>query len=130
MTKKAAGNNTFEVLLRSVNLDLILSKVTSLIRIALLICILIAVIILFFTPFLTGESNNNIVAGFFYLGFYSVIWGTIPSMILLIAIALDNKYRFKPKLQPIRTEVRFLTANVIIILLVATLIGLIRWMMD
>ena|SRR5687768_9659305 len=115
-------------LLRVDNLDKIIRKVTLLVRVALIVCILLSAIILVLTPFATGEAESNIEAGFFFLGFYSITWGTIPSMILLIIIALDNRYRKKPTLQPIRIEVKLLTVNVIVILIVVTMIGLIRLM--
>jgi hypothetical protein len=118
--------NSVQHLLTLDNLDRIIGKVTFLVRIVLTICTLLSAIILAITPFTNGEANSHIEVFFFFSAFYSVIWGTIPSMFLLIAIALDNRYRKKTRLHPLRTEVKLLTANIIIILIAVTAIGLLR----
>jgi len=78
------------------------------------------------TPFTNGNAGNHFKVLVFFSTFYSIIWGTIPSMFLLIAIALDNKYRKKRKMQPLRTEVRLLIINIGIILVAVVIIGLTR----
>jgi hypothetical protein len=101
-------------------------RVTFLARVALVICILISAIMLTITPFTNGNADTNFEVLVFFSTFYSIIWGTIPSMLLLIAIALDNKYRKKARVQPLKTEVKLLTTNIIIILVAVIIISLIR----
>ena len=108
------------------NLDRAIEKVTFLVRVALIICISLFVIILVLTPFTEGNADNYVETFFFFSGFYSVVWVTIPSIFLLTAITLDNRYRTKARKQPIRIEVRLLIVNIIIILIAIAIIGLIR----
>ena len=105
--------------------DRIIGRVTILIRVALAVCVLISFAGLIISPFSSGEPDN-IGAFFFFAVFYSIIWGTVPSMCLLMAITLDNRYRSKLRLQPTRTEFKLLIANVIILLVTIAIVGLIR----
>jgi uncharacterized membrane protein len=100
--------------------------VTFLVRVALIICISLFIVILVLTPFTEGNADNNIEVFFFFSAFYSVIWVTIPSIFLLAAITLDNRYRTKARKQLTRIEVKLLIVNIIIILIAAGVIGLIR----
>lgn len=108
------------------NLDRIIVKVTFSVRVALVICIVISAAMLTIAPFTNGDADNHLEVLVFFSTFYSIIWGTIPSMFLLIAIALDNRYRKKTRVQPLSTEVKLLTINVAIILVAVIIIGLIR----
>jgi hypothetical protein len=121
VTRKDMTLTFIRHLLSGDNLNKIIGRVTFLIRIALKICISLFVIILAITPITSGDADNNIEAFFFFSAFYSIIWGTIPSIFLLIAIALDNRYRKKPGLQPLKTEVKLLAINIIIILVTVTI---------
>jgi hypothetical protein len=112
-------------LLKRDNLNRIIGKVTFSIRVALVACIFLSAAALIMTSFANGEPDN-IGAFFFFAVFYSIIWGTIPSMVLLILITLDNRYRKKTRLQPTRTEVKLLIINIAIILMTVLVIGLIR----
>ena len=101
-------------LLTNDNLDRIIEKMSSIIRIALVICILFTVVFLSLILF-EVEETVELMNGYFFLG-YSVIWVTLPSILLLIAIALDNRYREKPEPRPIQREVKLLIINIVFIL--------------
>ena len=98
-----------------VDLNRIVGKAAFLVRIVLIACISIAAVTLALTSFASGEPDN-IGAFLLFLVFYSILWGTVPSMVLIVAIALDNKYRKKTMVQPIRTEVKLLAIDIAIIL--------------
>lgn len=108
------------------NLDRAMGYLTFLVRIALIICILLSAAFLTIAPFTDGDADNSIKAFFFFATFYSVIWGTIPSMFLLIAIVLDNRYRKKTRPQPVKVEIKLLIINIVIILFSIMIIGIIR----
>ena len=101
-------------LLTNDNLDRIIEKMSSIIRIALVICILFTVVFLSLILF-EVEETVELMNGYFFLG-YSVIWVTLPSILLLISIALDNRYRKKPEPRPIQREVKLLIINIVFIL--------------
>jgi hypothetical protein len=105
------------------NLDHLIRRVTLLIRMVLMICILISSIDLIIIAIKDYWSDDHITTLFFFVTFYSVLWGTLPSALTLIAISLDNRFRKKQRLQPLRTEVRLLIVN-IVILLIAFMIAL------
>jgi hypothetical protein len=98
------------------NLDLLIRRVTLLIRVVLMICILISSIDLIIIAIQDYWSDDHITTLFFFVTFYSVLWGTLPSALTLIAISLDNRFRKKQRLQPLRTEVRLLIVNIVILL--------------
>jgi hypothetical protein len=103
-------------LLNDANLDRVIRHVVFLIRVVLIICIFLSAIALTLAPFIRAEPDN-IGAFFFFSVFYSIIWGTIPSIFLLTSIRLDNKYRKKARLQPLTSEVKLLVINIAIILI-------------
>jgi hypothetical protein len=103
-------------LLNDANLDRVIRHVVFLIRVVLIICIFLSAIALTLAPFTRAEPDN-IGAFFFFSVFYSIIWGTIPSIFLLTSIRLDNKYRKKARLQPLTSEVKLLVINIAIILI-------------
>jgi hypothetical protein len=109
-------------LLNENNLDKLTGGITFIVRIALTLCILLFAAILIIMPFANGGGANNIEAFFFFSAFYSIIWGTIPSMLLLAAIALANRYRMKRTLQPLKTEVKLLVINIVGIFVTVTTI--------
>lgn len=111
-------------------LEIFIKKITFLIRTVLFICILISTASLITTLVTGGQFDygpdlfnyaDGIAIILFFSGFYAFIWGTIPSLFLVIAIGLDNKYRTKPNLQPIKTEIRLLIVNIIIVLIIAVI---------
>jgi hypothetical protein len=91
------------------------------------ICVVISAVMSIIAPFTNGDADNHFEALVFFSTFYSVIWGSIPSMFLLIAIALDNRYRKKTRVQPLKTEIKLLTINTALILVAVIIIGLIRF---
>jgi hypothetical protein len=92
----------------------------------LMICILISSIAVVIIAIQDYWTDDHITTLFFFVTFYSVLWGTLPSALALIAISLDNRFRKKPRLQPLRTEVRLLIVNIVILLSAFAIVLLIK----
>jgi hypothetical protein len=118
--------NSIRHLLNRDHLDKIIKRLTFFVRIVLIVCILLIVVILMVMPFTNSDIDNNIDAFFFFSAFYSFIWGTIPSMIFLSVISFYNKYSKKTSVQPIRTEVKLVAINIIIILVTVSIVWFVR----
>jgi hypothetical protein len=92
----------------------------------LMICILISSIAVVIIAIQDYWTDDHITTLFFFVTFYSVLWGTLPSALALIAISFDNRFRKKPRLQPLRTEVRLLIVNIVILLSAFAIVLLIK----
>jgi hypothetical protein len=99
------------------NLDRLILRVTLLIRFVLMICILLSSIVVVIIAIKDYWTDDRILALLFFATFYSVLWGTLPAVLTLIAISLDNRFRKKQRLQPLRTEVRLLIVNIAVLLI-------------
>lgn len=100
-----------------------IKKITLLIRIILGMCIFVSIGFLCIVVTTKGNIDDNSLGAFFALStFYSFIWAAFPSLLLLIAITIDNKLRRKTSSQSIKAEAILLFINLIIILIAGTLI--------
>jgi len=111
--------------------EMIIKRLTALIRIVLFICIALSTfglisVIIKGGQFDWGSGTFTYLDGIaiitVFAAFYSIIYGTIPALFILIAIKLDNKFRRKTTTQEIRTETRLLLLNFATLLLAATIL--------
>lgn len=110
------------------NIDKIIMKMMLLLRIALIICISIFTIALTVALFSRSDFRDRVdIFIVFFAAFYSVIWVTVPSMFLLTAIIVDNKFRKKTRIQPVKTEIKLLYLNIILILATVAVVKLVKF---
>ena len=109
----------------------LIEKCMFIVRLILIICSLFAAISLLMILFTDGKITyfpKNILEGITLIilmtTFYSMIFGTIPSMIFLIAIWIGKKLGIHYFLQPIKTAIKLLLTNIIIILIDVGLVAL------
>jgi hypothetical protein len=81
-----------------------------------MICILLSSVVVVIIAIEDYWKDDHVTAFFFFATFYSVLWGTLPSALTLIVLSLDNRFRKKQRLQPLRTETGLLVVNIVILL--------------
>lgn len=113
-------------------LNLIIKRLTALLRIILIICISLSIASLV-TIIITGAQFDGGSDTFTYLdgiaiisvfaGFYSLCYGTFPAMFVLIAIYFHNRLNKNDSFQPIKTEAKLLILNMIIVLMAGSVMA-------
>jgi hypothetical protein len=106
-------------------INAVVGRLTILIRAVLIVCIFISLLGLITIVIKRGDFDMEndaftFIDGVVYIiiiaTFYSIVYGTIPGILLLIAIYLDNRFRRKVIIQPVRFEIQLLLINLVIVL--------------
>jgi hypothetical protein len=122
---------TLKKLLHQDRLERAIKRATYLIRITLFVCISIS--ILFVITIIASGGNfdypptsflKTIPIIIIYFGFYSLLYGTIPVIFIMIIIGLFYRYRKQTASQLLKTELRLLIINIIVVLIAATILAI------